>query len=199
MAGKALPIGGTGQLVARNVRAIRRRQALTQEDLSAQLDRLGRPIAVPGLRALENGKRRVDVDDLTALSMALGTHPADLLALPEQAEFAVCDPQPTGSTKAFTAGEVEAWMEGRIAHLAVDDVVEYWKSYIERNELLADAFRQQIVEDAASGAPDNPFAADRMAARASNVRQHELRLELARRRLADIESHGIPDLPSEDA
>lgn len=60
---------------------MREAQRLPYTELSERLTSLGRPIPVLGLRRIERGERRVDVDDLVALGRALGVPPL-LLLLP---------------------------------------------------------------------------------------------------------------------
>jgi transcriptional regulator with XRE-family HTH domain len=55
--------------------------------LSRRLDEAGRPIPALGLRRIENGERRVDVDDLAALAFALGVNPNALLFPPVNSSF----------------------------------------------------------------------------------------------------------------
>jgi transcriptional regulator with XRE-family HTH domain len=64
-------LGPTGRNVARNVRLYRQDRHFTYAELSRRLDEIGRKIPPLGLRRIEAGERRVDVDDLTALAMAL--------------------------------------------------------------------------------------------------------------------------------
>ena len=62
--------------------------AVTREtpdaELSRQLAEMGRQIPPLGLRRIESEDRRVDVDDLVALALALGVSPITLL-MPETA------------------------------------------------------------------------------------------------------------------
>ena len=71
--------GPTSETVRANVKIYRESQNLTYAELSRRLDNLGKPIAVLGLSRIENGERRVDVDDLMALASALDVPPVDLL------------------------------------------------------------------------------------------------------------------------
>lgn len=66
-------LGPTGETVRERIKEIRGRMPLTE--LSEKLTALGRPIPVIGLRRIESGDRRVDVDDLVALAQALGVSP----------------------------------------------------------------------------------------------------------------------------
>ena len=67
--------------MARNVRLYRkdREPELTYAELSRQLDALGRRIPPLGLRQLEAGQRRVDVDDLLALAQVFDVSPMALM------------------------------------------------------------------------------------------------------------------------
>lgn len=63
-------LGPLGLAVIDNIKRIRAEQHLSVAALSRRLDEIGRPIAVLGLRRIESGVRRVDVDDLAALADA---------------------------------------------------------------------------------------------------------------------------------
>ena len=71
--------GDVGARVAGNVRALRHDRRLSLQDLSERMRSLGRPILISGLSKVEQGSRRVDVDDLMALSLALDVTPNRLL------------------------------------------------------------------------------------------------------------------------
>jgi transcriptional regulator with XRE-family HTH domain len=79
-------VAGTGAQVADNVRALRKTRGVTLEALSARLTELGRPIPIASLSKLEKRARRVDVDDLIALAIALDVSPVRLLLPGEPAE-----------------------------------------------------------------------------------------------------------------
>jgi transcriptional regulator with XRE-family HTH domain len=81
--------GPASERVAHNVWQIRAARGLTQRELSAKLQNLGRPISAGAISKIENGRpsvpepkavRRVDVDDLLALAAALAVPPARLWA-----------------------------------------------------------------------------------------------------------------------
>lgn len=80
MADKKNPLGPTGEIVRLNV--ARLRGGMQYKVLSEKLDAVGRPIPPLGLRRIEAGERRVDVDDLVALAVVFGVSPLTLL-LPE--------------------------------------------------------------------------------------------------------------------
>lgn len=71
--------GPVSQRVAENIRALRGERRLTLDDLARRLVELGRPILKSGLSKVESGERRVDVDDLMALALALNATPNRLL------------------------------------------------------------------------------------------------------------------------
>lgn len=87
------------------VRMFREARRLTYAELSRQLGDLGRDIAPLGLRRIEAGERRVDVDDLVALAMALGVSPLALL-LPTESSSVV----PEGNS--FPAERIWTWATG---------------------------------------------------------------------------------------
>lgn len=69
----------TGRQVAENVRRIREARGWSTYDLSRLLRAVNRPIAPSAIAKLERAERRVDVGDLTALSVVLGVNPSALL------------------------------------------------------------------------------------------------------------------------
>jgi hypothetical protein len=76
---KKIDLGVFGLAVATNVR--RYRGDTSYAELSRRLTEIGRPIPPLGLRHIEAGNRRVDVDDLVALGVALDIAPLALLTL----------------------------------------------------------------------------------------------------------------------
>lgn len=79
-----IPAGPVARRVAANVRQLRKLRGLDLSHVADRMKALGRPAAVGALSKLELGQRRVDVDDLVALAIALDTTPNRLL-LTEQA------------------------------------------------------------------------------------------------------------------
>jgi transcriptional regulator with XRE-family HTH domain len=71
--------GDTGHVVAAQIRRLRDEKRLSLQELSDRLAAVGRPILPSGLSKIEQGTRRVDVDDLVALADALGGVPSQLL------------------------------------------------------------------------------------------------------------------------
>lgn len=95
--------GPTAIRVAQNVERLRREQGLDLKTLSAAMSNVGQPVSVSQLSRLETGGRRVDVDDLVALALALGVTPARLL-LPGNA-----DDEGIALTSTVRCSAAEAW------------------------------------------------------------------------------------------
>lgn len=74
-----MDMGPSGLTVAENLKRIREQQKLTYTEVSRKLDSVGRVISPLAVRRMEEGARRVDVDDLVALSVVLGVAPTTLL------------------------------------------------------------------------------------------------------------------------
>jgi transcriptional regulator with XRE-family HTH domain len=87
MSAQKNPLGPTGDTVRHNVRRIREARGLTYAELSRRLKAVGREIPTLGLSRVEEGKRRVDADDLVALAMVFGVSPVALL-LPHDSDQA---------------------------------------------------------------------------------------------------------------
>ncbi|WP_409141916.1 helix-turn-helix domain-containing protein [Cellulosimicrobium sp. RS] len=87
MAKRRVQLGATGENVRRNLAAVRRSRSgggpLTIRALADRLNDAGARTAHSALSEIENGARRVDVDDLTALAAALEVSPLSLL-LPQR-------------------------------------------------------------------------------------------------------------------
>lgn len=109
MAGKKNELGATGRTVAANVKWFREVQNLTYAELARRLEAVGRTIPVLGLSRIEDGARRVDPDDLTALAAALGVGPVALLMPRTKHE----DEQVEVTGMRGTAAELHGWMEGK--------------------------------------------------------------------------------------
>lgn len=74
------PIEATGEQVAANIKRLR--GSMQYKELSERLSAVGRPMTPVAIRDAENGKRRVDVDDLMAFAIVFGVSPLTLL-MPE--------------------------------------------------------------------------------------------------------------------
>src|SRR5690625_4841215 len=79
MAGRKIELGPTGDLVRQRIKEIREARGLSYAELSRRLAAAGRPIPALGLRRIEAGERRVDVDDLIALAWVLEASPTMFL------------------------------------------------------------------------------------------------------------------------
>lgn len=83
MASKDLSGGPTSDAVRANVRRLRDQMELSYAELSRRLEARGHPLAVLALRRIEDGERRVTVDDLSALAVVFGVTPNALLRPPD--------------------------------------------------------------------------------------------------------------------
>jgi len=72
-------MGATGRDVALNLKRIRTAAGLTQAELSARIGDLGYKILPASIGKIETQDRRVEVDDLMVLSVALNVSPLSLL------------------------------------------------------------------------------------------------------------------------
>ena len=115
------PSGNTNAHVAANLRAARQAIGMDLRTFAAKVKETGRAISPSALSKIENGDRRVDVDDLTVFAYILQTTPAALLTPPEDAAL------PTGVPDGpYSAEETRAWVHGQ-AKLTTDDLARYWK------------------------------------------------------------------------
>lgn len=96
--------GTVSERVARNLRDLREQRRYTVRTLSARLGELGHPIAPSGITKIEQGHRRVDVDDLVALALALGVSPNRLLLVPD-----VSSAEGVQLAPGVAASPAEAW------------------------------------------------------------------------------------------
>lgn len=116
VAGKEPDYGPTAKTVAKNIADLRGLQNLNYTQLSTQLGRLGWPLTPAAVRRVEDCERRVTVDDLVALAVALGVSPASLLMPMRNAddtEVQFSDLIPiTGWSKPITASVVWEWLGG---------------------------------------------------------------------------------------
>lgn len=95
--------GPISRYVAANLLRLRTARGLSTTRLSAALKKLGQSIPATGITRIEKGERRVDVDDLVALAVALKVSPAALLLPPTvvgEVELATAE----------TAKAIDAWL-----------------------------------------------------------------------------------------
>ncbi|WP_054814897.1 helix-turn-helix domain-containing protein [Nocardia arizonensis] len=119
MADKKNPLGPTGETVRQNLKRLRQLRNLTYAELSRRLEDI-RPIPVLGLSRIEKGDRRVDADDLMALSIALEAPPAALLMPRAEDETTLVDV--SGSLEPITAEALWRWLT---VHNLPDDRLTY--------------------------------------------------------------------------
>ena len=94
-----IPSGPVGETVRTNVRRLRETKHISLRGLSAMMGDAGWPMLASGISRVENGTRRVDVDDLVVFAKVFGVRPAELLAPIEPTVCANCDNDPpTGFT-----------------------------------------------------------------------------------------------------
>jgi transcriptional regulator with XRE-family HTH domain len=140
-----------------------------------------RTMSPSALSKIENGDRRVDVDDLTVFAYILHTTPAALLTPPNGA------PVPAGVPEGqYAAEELQMWIQGRVK-LTTEDLVRYWKeesfnaaSYIRRFEDLLALYDKGQV-----GVTPREVYEERLAG------QRE-RLEVTRSRILELDPTAVP-------
>lgn len=87
------------------------RGELSLRDLESRLEDLGTRITASGLQKIEAGSRRVDVDELLALAVALNVNPNALL-LPNYAGDADVSYDVTAMPDGATGADIWAWADG---------------------------------------------------------------------------------------
>lgn len=122
MAGKRLELGPTGKTVGENVKRLR--GGLSYTDLSHRLALHGRDIPPLAVRRIEQGERRVDIDDLVALSLALGVSPATMLV--PNSSHRDCAVSATGLTESVDAEELWSWVTAAQPLPNTVSVFEFW-------------------------------------------------------------------------
>lgn len=102
------PIEATGEQVAANIKRLR--GSMQYKELSERLATVGRSMTPVAIRDAENGKRRVDVDDLMAFAIVFGVSPLTLL-LPNSGS---CDVKAhvTGHAGEITCNQIWRWALG---------------------------------------------------------------------------------------
>ncbi len=100
--------GPVSDYVADNVARIRKSEALSQQELSARLAQLARPMAPSAISKIEGRERGVDVDDLVALALALGVNPSALLLPPTAGD----DEVPITPVRSAPAWAAWQWTNG---------------------------------------------------------------------------------------
>ncbi|WP_436788236.1 hypothetical protein [Yinghuangia sp. YIM S10712] len=140
-------LGPTGQRVAANVEHVRGRMPL--RELSGRLEQLGRKILPSGIMNAERGTRRVDVDDLVALALALEVSPNRLL-LPAKADSRAIQLTPSVGATAREAWEWAGgeqpfqempWRPERVFDL------DRWERFVDENQPHVEHDRATVEDD----------------------------------------------------
>lgn len=153
---KAIELGPTASTVARNVKRFRTDlRGWTLAELSERMTEVGRPMTGNTLSAIETMTRRIDVDDLIALSAALEVSPAALLMphitpedtpdpgdpslMQEMGLVTSAEPEPEeGQAPSVTAGQYWAW-------LIADSPLDASLLLDARDEFAIESWRRNIV------------------------------------------------------
>jgi transcriptional regulator with XRE-family HTH domain len=102
--------GAVAERVRDNIKRIRQDRRLTGGQLAELLGALGRPMQPTAINKIETGARRVDVDDVVAISLALNTTPNRLLLNDPADHQAELEVAPHVGAAAFQAW---AWANGQ--------------------------------------------------------------------------------------
>lgn len=162
MAGIHKEPGPTARRVAANIRRIRRErwQDISTAELSRRLKEIGQPIPDTGITKTEQGTRRVDVDDLVAIALALAVTPNTLL-LPEVGYVGSTDIHHVTPVVEGTAGEAWMWAQGE---MPLPLLVDGGWSWLGRDEFPSAEFavrnRPYLTAVSAPGEDDVPGVPD---------------------------------------
>jgi transcriptional regulator with XRE-family HTH domain len=150
----------TSERVAANITRLRKSQSLTMRGLCDRMRDVGRPILPPGLNKMEHGGRRVDVDDLVALALALDVSPAQLLLAPVARDDEL---ELTPGVKA-TGGQAWRWARGEVPFPPQSDDAEGMlrglRFYVENrpdDTLSAEAWAQAVATGGEPGRVWNTY------------------------------------------
>jgi transcriptional regulator with XRE-family HTH domain len=108
MATNEVPRGPVSRYVVENVKRLRADYRWSLAELSAEMTRVGRPMLASGLNRIEQGRRRVDADDLVGLALALQVTPITLL-LPTVPRGTLLSAVTIELTNSVTADARMAW------------------------------------------------------------------------------------------
>lgn len=139
-------LGPSGLTVARAIAHHRQEQGLTYAELERRTEQIGHKVGTVALRRIEAFARRVDVDDLTSLAVALRVSPVDLLThIPPEQPFPDELTVVTGLGPDFPPAELAAWMAGKTGVTTQERIV-YWELAIaeieEGGRLAAEKVRE---------------------------------------------------------
>ncbi|MFT3661744.1 MAG: helix-turn-helix transcriptional regulator [Gordonia sp. (in: high G+C Gram-positive bacteria)] len=107
--------GPVGATVQQNVSLWRIRRKLSQTQLADRVTACGRRMTRQALSDIETGRRRVDVDDLVALALALDVSPATLMMPDVRRAYTEVEltEAPTVRPERIAAASAWAWFTAR--------------------------------------------------------------------------------------
>lgn len=138
-----LPLAPTSLAVSDAITHYRQLRELTRDELAYVLEMSGHSLGVDAITEMENRDRPVAVDDLVAISYALGTTPAVLLT-----HIPIDMPDPEGPLATGLPGDVQqaearAWIEGRTM-LDHESRVLWWQNEVGRLRVLTAHHEEQL-------------------------------------------------------
>lgn len=137
------PTSPTSLAVSDAITHYRQLRELTRDELAYVLEMSGHPLSADVIGEMENRDRPVAVDDLVAISYALGTTPAVLLT-----HIPIDMPDPEGPLATGLPGdvkqaEVRPWIEGRTM-LDHDSRVRWCLNEVGRLRVLSAHYEEQL-------------------------------------------------------
>ncbi|MBF4163976.1 helix-turn-helix domain-containing protein [Nocardioides acrostichi] len=175
------PAGNTNLHVAANMRAARQAIGMDLRTFAEQVKEAGRAMSASALSKIENGDRRVDVDDLTVFAYVLRTTPAALITPPHKG------PAPTGVPDGqHSEEELRMWVHGRVK-LTTEDLVRYWKEEWFKATSYVKRFEDQLAlyDKGQVGITPREVYEDRL-------RTQQDRLDIARSRIFELDPTATP-------
>jgi transcriptional regulator with XRE-family HTH domain len=98
---------GVRKTLGDNIGRIRRLRGMTVRDLSARLKELGLKLSASGISEIENAVRKVSVDELLTIAIALNTSIIDLLAPADGSSLTVAE-----GVRPLDPRRIEEWLQG---------------------------------------------------------------------------------------
>lgn len=123
--------------VRANIAIFRAELGMTYAALSRELERRGHPIPPLGLRRIESGERRVDVDDLMALALSLGVNPHALL-LPSLKGSEIPGPVTGADQRSVSSRQAWDWAVGLRPLTPLDGDASTFRTRVRPLEVLTD-------------------------------------------------------------
>ncbi|MFD2024013.1 MULTISPECIES: hypothetical protein [Promicromonospora] len=138
-----LPFAPTSLAVSDAITHYRQLRELTRDELAYVLEMSGHAISAGRIAEMEDRERPVAVDDLVAISYALGTTPAVLLT-----HIPIDMPDPEGPLATGLPGDVRqaearAWIEGRTM-LDRESRMRWWRNQVGRLRVLSAHHEEQL-------------------------------------------------------